>query len=81
MEALDAEPSWLAELELALLDAQVERFEDAGRHARAAAALSASDPFVMEAQRRINRGRRIDPAAFNRMILQENRLRFTRPST
>jgi O-antigen ligase len=63
--ALERERHWYAYLQLALLDAQAGRFGAAERQLAAASALSAKDPLIAEARRRIGRRERVDPARVN----------------
>jgi O-antigen ligase len=77
--SLDREDTWYAHLSLALIASQESKKAQARREIEIALTLNREDRFVSEAFRRIRRGRRLDPAAFNRDIEELNRDRFTRP--
>ncbi len=77
--ALEREDSAFAHLELALLASQRSARRQAEREIDLALALEPRDVFLREARRRIRRGATLDPAAFNRELLQVGRDRFTRP--
>ena len=78
-ESLEREDTWYAHLSLALIASQQGRKQEASREIRIALTLNREDPFVSEAFTRVRRGRKLDPAAFNRDIEELNRDRFTRP--
>jgi tetratricopeptide (TPR) repeat protein len=77
--SLDREDTWYAHLSLALIASQEGKKAQARREIEIALTLNREDRFVSEAFRRIRRGRRLDPAAFNKDIEELNRDRFTRP--
>lgn len=78
-DSLEREDTWYAHLSLALIASRQGRNRQAAREIRIARSLNGEDRFVSEASRTIRRGRRLDPAAFNRDIEELNRDRFTRP--
>jgi tetratricopeptide (TPR) repeat protein len=71
LRALEREDAWFAHLHLALLDAQAGRWADAERRLEQASRLSAEDPVVAEARRRVLRRVRIDPAEFDRTVVEQ----------
>jgi O-antigen ligase len=77
--ALELEQAWYPHLELALLEARAGRFRAARAEIAQAQRLSHKDPFIEEADRRIRRRERVDPAAFNRAIARQTREAFARP--
>jgi tetratricopeptide (TPR) repeat protein len=79
--ALDREDTWYAHVSLALIASSRGEKAKARREIRIARTLNREDPFVSEAFRRILRGQKLDPEAFNRDIEKLNRDRFTRPQT
>jgi tetratricopeptide (TPR) repeat protein len=78
-DSLGREDTWYAHFVLALIASQQGNKAEARREIRIAHTLNREDRFVSEAFRRVRRGRRLDPAAFNRDIEELNRDRFTRP--
>jgi O-antigen ligase len=79
--ALEREDTWYAHTSLALIASSQGQRAEARREIGIAHALNREDRFVSEALRRIRRGRKLDPEAFNRDIEELNRDRFTRPRT
>lgn len=77
--SLTREDTWYAHLSLALIaSARGEKIK-AAREIRIAHTLNREDPFVSEAFTKVRKGRKLDPAAFNKDIEKLNRDRFTRP--
>jgi hypothetical protein len=79
--ALEREDTWYAHASLALIASSERKKTEARREIRIARTLNREDRFVSEALRRIRRGQRLNPEAFNRDIEKLNRDRFTRPRT
>jgi O-Antigen ligase len=65
------EDDWYPRLELGLIAAGQGRFQDALAQIDAAGRLDVNDPLVAQARRSVLAHRRIDPLAFNRLVLQE----------
>ena len=78
-DSLDREDTWYAHLSLALIASQEGKKAQAAARNWIALTLNREDRFVSEAFTRIRRGRKLDPAAFNKDIEELNRDRFTRP--
>jgi len=70
VRALGRENDWYPHLELALLDAQAGQFAPAMTELSSAAALDAHDPAIAQARTLIARHQRVNPAAFNRTLMQ-----------
>lgn len=68
--ALDREESWLAYLQLALLDAQAGKWADAERRLEQASTLSANDVAIREARKLVLGRKRVDPAEFDRTVVE-----------
>ena len=68
--ALDREETWTAYLQLALLDAQAGRWQDARSRLEQASTLSANDAVIAEAEKRVLRRIRVDPAEFDRTVVE-----------
>ena len=78
-DSLEREDTWYAHISLGLIASQEGKKTQAEREIRIAHILNREDPFVSEAFTRVRKGRKLDPAAFNRDIEKLNRDRFTRP--
>ncbi len=68
LESVQKEDDWYPRMELALIAAHQGRFGAARRQLKAAAALDADDPLIVEARRLIDDHHRINPIRFNRQI-------------
>ncbi|MGH2856641.1 MAG: O-antigen ligase family protein [Solirubrobacteraceae bacterium] len=69
--SIGQEDAWYPRLELALIDAHLGHTAAALNELEKAARLDVDDPLIAEARARIATGDRIDPVAFNRLVLQE----------
>ena len=69
--SIQREDDWYPRLELGLIAASQGRFQDALEQIDAAGRLDAHDPLVAQARRSVLAHHRIDPLAFNRLVLQE----------
>lgn len=77
--SLEREDTWYGHLGLGMIASRQGKRRLARREIRIAFRLNGEDPLVSEALRRVRRGRRVDPATFNRDVEALNRDRFTRP--
>jgi len=69
--ALAIERNWYPHLQLALLAAQARRFAAARAQIAMARRLDPLDPVVIDATELIRKGRRLDPIAFDRRVLNQ----------
>jgi hypothetical protein len=78
-ESLEREDTWYGHLGLGMIASIQGKKALARREIRIAYGLNREDPFVSEAFHRVRRGRKVDPATFNRDVEELNRDRFTHP--
>ena len=77
VEAIDREPeNWFAHFELALLDGQARRFEQAQRSIAEARRLNPDQPLVAEVQEDIRGRRMIDPRAVEAALREQLSIRL-----
>jgi Flp pilus assembly protein TadD len=70
LRALEREETWIGHLQLALLDAQAGKWQDAEQRLEQASRLSAEDPVIAEARKRVLSRKRVDPAEFDRTVVE-----------
>jgi tetratricopeptide (TPR) repeat protein len=69
LEAIEREPeNWFAHFELALLDGQARRYDDAARSIAEARRLNPQQPLVAEVQEDVRDRRMIEPGAIERAL-------------